>query len=355
MNLVLVSYLHGFGGAEKQIIMLSNEMAKRKHTVHLISLAADLPCYPISDLVSYTVIKDKGSNSLGIIRNRYLQLRRMLKTIGPDVSINFWYQSAYLMAAMPRSVTRKIVYSERGDPGNMEYAGMLGLVRKLTLPRIDGFVFQSEGARDYFGNRVFERSIVIPNSVSVPNDRYPAPCDNREKRIVSVGRLHPQKNQKLLIDAFAKLAEDFPEYTMEIYGDGELKDTLEKQIADCGLDNRVFLKGSRENILEHIHNASLFVLSSDYEGMPNALMEAMALGVPCVSTDCKPGGVRTLIKDGFNGRIVPTEDAASLAIAMKEILLNPGLARFLGANAIDLRKTHTSERAFDLWEAFLSQ
>ena len=217
---------------------------------------------------------------------------------------------------------------------------------------MNGLVFQSEGARDFFPEVVKHKSIVIHNSVNVPQDKYPIPAI-RERRIINVGRLHPQKNQKLLINAFSKIAKSFPDYTLEIYGDGELHDELQGRINLCGLVDRVILHPSRKDIWDCIYKASLFVLTSDYEGMPNALMEAMALGLPCISTDCRPGGARTLIEDGKNGFVVPLRQTDNLAQAMTLCLSNPELSEKLAVNARKLSETHSEKVLFDKWERFV--
>ena len=320
MKIVFLSYLHGFGGAEKQNVMLANAMDERGHDVTLISICADNNCYKLNENVKYIFLPDRNSGLLRIV-TRYQDIRKILKDIKPDITVSFWFQSAYMTAFMSKRITGKVIYSERGDPGDAEYNGALGIVRKLTLPRIDGFVFQSRGAQRYFDKKVQERSAVIRNPVFVKRENFPE-VKERRKVIVTVGRLHPQKNQKLLIDAFAMIADKVPEYTLEIYGDGELKDELQRQIDRLNLHDRVFLKGTSKKIHNLIYDASLFVLSSDYEGIPNTLLEAMALGSPCISTDCRPGGAREIIDDGVNGIIVPVGDVNKLTKEMLRIISN---------------------------------
>ena len=353
MKIACIGYLHGTGGAERQIIMLANALVERGHEVHLIVLAANNEKYDICDDVirhDLTFSENRQGNK---IINRYLALKEALKTITPDVSIHYWFQSVYFCALMSKSITGKIIYSERGDPGDDEYSGLVGIVRKCAFTRVDGFVFQSEGAKDYFGKRIQSRSIVIHNSVDIHESRYFEPCKDRGKKIVNVGRLHPQKNQKLLVEAFARIADQIPEYTLEIYGDGDLEETLRKQISDLELENRVFLRGTTKEILEQVYTASLFVLSSDYEGLPNALMEALAIGVPCISTDCKPGGARTLIQDGINGWITPVGDAGALSQRILEVI-GKGICNIsLKEEAAKFRELHSSKKVFDMWEGYI--
>lgn len=355
MKIVTVGYLHGAGGAERQIILLSNQLAMRGHEVVLCVLAENKSTYTIDErvrVVDLSEVECSARSSIGKILKRLIAFRKLIKKEKPDVVINYNLQSAYFCLTLSTKQRGKVVYSERGDPYDAEYSGLLGKIRDLTVPRMDGLVFQSEGARDFFDDRVKRKSVVIHNSVNVPQDKYPIP-DVREKRIVNVGRLHPQKNQKLLIDAFAKIAGAFPEYVLDIYGDGELHDELQEQINSCDLVDRVILHPSRKDIWDCIYKASLFVLTSDYEGMPNALMEAMALGLPCISTDCRPGGARTLIEDGVNGFVVPLRQTDSLAQAMTLCLSNSELSERLAMNARKLSGTHCEKVLFDKWDQFI--
>lgn len=352
MKLALVAYLHGAGGAERQITLLANVMAKRGHVVHFIVLAEFCKRYPIHDNVIIHDLTYAEHNSIHPIIGRYRALKGVLKEICPDITIHYNLQSAYFTLIMPRKVYRKSIYSERGDPYDKEYSGLLGIIRDLTIGRMDGLVFQSEGARDFFSQNVRAKSVVIHNSVEVPVDEFPLP-QSREKTIVSAGRLHEQKNFALLIDAFAKISMDFPDYKLVIYGDGKLRGTLQGKIHNYQLDSRIYLKPACKDLWNRIYNASLFVLSSDYEGMPNALMEAMALGIPSISTDCRPGGARTLIKDGVNGFVVPRMDVQSLAEKMRYVLEHPDIAETISKGGREIAYTHDEKSTFDKWEDFL--
>ena len=352
MNILTIGYLHGAGGAERQIILLSNQLAQRCHQVTLCVLAENRSNFSISEHVNLIDCTDEKGPGFFRIIHRWKCLRKNIREIRPDVIVNYNLQSAYLCLTLSKEVRGKVVYSERGDPYDSEYSGLLKIIRDYTVAHMDGLVFQSEGARDYFPEKIWNKSIVIHNSVNIPQVKYSFPKE-REKRIVSVGRLHPQKNQRMIIDAFASIANAFPEYSLDIYGDGPLHDELQFQIDQYGLSEKIRLNASRKDIFDCIYKASLFVLTSDYEGMPNALMEAMALGLPCISTDCRPGGARTLIESGVNGIIVPCNDIESLAFEMKRLLENRELAEALAINAKRLGETHTDEIVFEKWNSFL--
>ena len=346
-----VGYLHGAGGAERQIIMLSNQLAKRGHEVTLCVLSEFRSKYQIDEAIRIADLTSAEGGKFSILK-RYWAFRKQVKALRPDVIVNYNLQSAYFCLAISKKARGKVVYSERGDPYDDEYCGFLGKIRDITVKKMDGLVFQSEGARDFFDDPVKKKSVVIHNSVNVPQEKYLMPTV-REKRIVSVGRLHPQKNFPLLINAFASIADKYSEYVLDIYGDGVLYNNLQHQIKSLNIQNRVRLNASRSDIWDCIHTASLFVLTSDYEGMPNALMEAMALGLPCIATDCRPGGARTLINDGENGLIVPLRDEEILADKMSFLLSPPDEDEAIARNARHLQDSHTEEKIFEKWNAYL--
>lgn len=351
MKIALVAYLHGNGGAERQIIMLANALLNYGHEVYMVITGGNDCRYTIADTVKCVDITGCEGKTFSIVR-RFFALKKALESIRPEITIHYNFQSAYFAVAMPKKARGKIIYSERGDPYDDEYSGLLGLIRQHAIKRIDGFVFQTEGARDFFNENIRMRSTVIHNPLSISSTKNEFPVV-RDKRIVSVGRLHPQKNQRLLIEAFARIATDFKDYSLEVYGDGPLKDELEKLIDEKGLKGQVHLFNARKDIFKAIRNAAMFVLSSDFEGMPNALMEAMALGMPCISTDCRPGGARALIESGVNGVIVPCGDSDALADKMAYLLKNPEEANRYGEKATHIAETHTPDAIFKQWEQYI--
>lgn len=351
MKIVFLSYLHGYGGAEKQNIMLANAMANLGHDIVLVSISVNNVCYKLDEKVKYIFLPDKKKGIQRIL-SRYNMIKKILKQEQPDLTVNFWFQSTYLLSCMNKKITGKIIYSERGDPSDKEYKGILGLIRKLVFPRVNGFVFQTIAAKSYFNTSIQNRSTVIGNPVIINYDNIPKNII-KCKKIVNVGRLHEQKNQMNLIDAFSKISKKHEEYILEIFGEGELYNKLSDFIHEKKLDNKVFLKGTSKNIHREICNASLFVLSSDYEGMPNALLEAMALGLPCISTNWKPGGVVDIIDNRENGIIVPCNDADLLSKAMDELLENQKLANNYSKKAIETSKKFYPQKIYNEWEKYL--
>lgn len=351
MKLMLVGYVGGVGGAERVLINLANAMSDRGHDVYLVSIVANNPKYKISDRVKYKLVEERGSNRLTHLINRYLQLKSYIKELQPDLIMCNMRHPAFFCAFMGKDTAEKTIYAERCDPFASEYHGLLGVIRYISFKRLKGFVFQSEAARSCFGSDIKKRSCIIQNTVSV-GDIVAVDSSMADRRIVSVGRLHEQKNQTLLIDAFSMLPDDKNDYTLEIYGEGPLRHTLQKKIDSMNLSDRVFLMGAFPNVHQRIASAKIFVLSSDFEGMPNALIEAMAMGLPCISTDYSPGSACEFIHDGENGLITPRGDAGALTAAMNKLLDDAELRRGIGKRAKEIKNKLAPDRIYDEWEQF---
>lgn len=243
------------------------------------------------------------------------------------------------------------VFAERVDPA--VYPANIAKLLKKYARKADGFVFQTEDARAWYGDSVKDiKTAVIPNAIN-PVFIRPKYAGEKRKVIAGAGRLNDQKNFSLLIGAFAQIAPEFPDYNLVIYGEGEKRRELEKLVEELGLRERVSLPGNIQNIADEMEQNSLFVLSSDYEGMPNALMEAMALGLPCISTDCPCGGPRFLIQNGENGILVPVGNEEKMTEAMRRVLEDKMLKEKLAKNAVQIQERLTSDKIYGEWEKMI--
>lgn len=219
-----------------------------------------------------------------------------------------------------RGLPVKTLVSVRNDP-NKEYAGKMGVfVGKVLLPMADGCVFQTKEAQEWFPEKLQKKSKIIYNAVK--EDFYHVERNPNHGEIVTCGRLTEQKNHEILISAFAEVLKKYPYVTLKIYGEGTLRDTLQEQINELGIQDKAFLMGVTNNVEKALETAELFVLSSDYEGMPNALMEAMAAGVPCISTDCPCGGPKELFGERLKRKLVSCGNVRQMANKINEVLGN---------------------------------
>ena len=244
-----------------------------------------------------------------------------------------------------------VIISERGDPKANN--GWFTRLRDFIYYFADGYVFQTSGAKQYFCNSIQKRSIVIKNPVV--NEKIPEWSRERQKNIiVNVARYElKQKRQDILIEAFAEIASKFPKVDLVLYGSGEDELRIKNVALSFGLTNRVILSGLTTKVYEKIKEAKLFVLSSDYEGIPNALIEAMSVGVPCISTDCSPGGAAELITNRTNGLLVEAGNVEALAQAMEYMLKNPDEAERMGNNAKSIVNELSPNKIIRDWEGEL--
>ena len=190
-----------------------------------------------------------------------------------------------------------------------------------------------------------EKVSVIPNPITFRSETA-APLNSR--KIVAVGRLTAQKNFASLIRAFSRVAEIHPDWNLEIYGEGEEREALQRQIDGLSLEQNVCLCGNISRVQEKMLGASCFVLSSLFEGLPLVMLEAMSCGLPVVSYDC-PCGPKDIITDGVDGFLVATGDERMLADRICGIIENPDMRAEMGAAALRKSENYRIEKIIPMW------
>lgn len=322
------------GGAERVVAALANEVCKLDdYESYVITYhPKELNEYCMSADVKRIALKKTNKGRWGTIYQRYLQLKKIICDINPYCvfSLAIPKTDAVLMMAL-RNREFPLIISERNDPAHFPVEKRMKTLRNFVYKRCEGLVYQTPGAKEYFNNIVKCKEVIICNPItsSLPK-RYEG---KREHRIVNFCRIEPQKNLKLAIDAFNLISNEFPDYTLEFYGDGSQKLDLENYVAKLHLGNKVIFHGYSSCIHEKILKAALFVSTSDYEGISNSMLEAMVLGIPTICTDCPPGGAKSVISDGINGLLVPIGDKKKLAEAMRRVLKNESIQNELSINA----------------------
>ena len=346
--LIFVPSLGG-GGAERVACRLATELSKR-HQVYLI--------YYVQEEKTYFVSPAVRKIEFGIpFRKRVPgMLRRWYGIICKTVAVT-WAQYKYkidtsisfmdemnLVNVLARGSCRKII-SDRNDPA---HKSEVSLKDSLFAHRhADYAVFQTRRVQSIYGEIVRGKSCIIPN----PTEVSCLVSTYRKKKVVTAGRLHKQKNQKMLIAAFALFHKTHPVYHLHIYGEGELWGDLHQAAEYYGVKDSVHFEGFKEDVHTAMADAEMFLFSSDYEGLPNALMEAMMMGHACISTSC--AGAEELIEDGKNGLLVPVGDEDALYKAMCRLSENPELRERLGQAATVTAQEWTTDRVARLWERIL--
>lgn len=284
---------------------------------------------------------------------RYRTLRNIWKEYKPDTILSFVGKNNMMAIMTSLGLPCKVAVSVRAEP-TVEYETKLfQVIAKVLFHLADGVAMQTKQACNFLPTLVRKKAKVLSNPLNPQfiRERYVGP---REDIIVAVGRLIEIKNQKMLIHAFAKIADEFPNMRLIIYGEGEDRLQLEQLVQEKALQDRIELPGSVSDVSEKIGKARIFALTSNAEGMPNSLMEAMALGLPVVSTDCPCGGAATLIQHGVNGLLVPVGDAYALADAFRKILNDRDLEQSLGEQAYQITSELHPDKVNQQWEQFLA-
>ena len=343
----------GLGGAERVISNLAAQFSQNGCDCVLVSSVALEREYTLNENVERVILNSAHIDGSLIKRNYLLlkKLRKVIKEKKPDVIVSFMPEANFRVLISTVGISTKSIVSVRNDP-NKEYPTiLLKSLAKLLYSRADGIVFQTEDAKQWFPRRLHKKSSVIMNQVD--ESFYNVTFEGKRKNIVSVGRLVPQKNHLLLIEAFSEIAHTIDD-NLIIYGEGELRESLEKRINELNLQNRVFLPGVINNVAETINHSKLFVLSSNYEGMPNVLMEAMAMGIPCISTECPCGGPRMLLGNIKEKVLVDVNDKRDLADTILQVVLSEEKMSRISEYVQDKSKMFLPEKVFSVWESYIN-
>lgn len=330
------------GGTEKVITLLANEYVKRGIPVGILTYAGNEYAYQLDERVERFCAAMPSSGSLKVRLERFKKMRAYFKANKGCKIFSFSTIGTGFVVLSTLFMKRDMMVSERTDPQTCDHK----LYRDFFYHFAHTLVCQTPDGITCFPKSLQKRACVIGNPVSESiADVYEG---ERKKEIVTVGRLQPVKNQRMLIEAFSAFHKEYPDYTLHFYGKGPLEQELKKQVEELGLQEQVIFHGFSTKVDEEIRESSMFVLSSNYEGVSNSMVEALALGVPAIATNCPIGGCKMYIKHGENGLLVPVGDAKALAEAMKQLASNPKLAENMSRNARKVREEYSIQRIADM-------
>lgn len=347
------------GGAERVVTNLANRFAAEGYQVFVATEWTDEDEFVLDERVHRIHVGlregDEKRNRLSRYLRRIRYLEEFMEEYRPDVVVAFARLALFRALMAKKKTGVPVVVCVRIDPRS-EYRGARNFFQiKKYMKTADGAVFQTKDAEDYFRKDITCSSTIILNPITPKYLGLP-PVKERNKTIVNAARLVAFKNQVLLVRAFSIVHEKHPDYDLKIYGPDSGDGTREKilqTIAECHLEGAVRLMGNSDALEKELPQAALFAYSSDYEGLPNSLLEAMAMGLPCVSTDCPCGGPRTLIQNGENGLLVPVGDVEALAKGMLALIENPERAAKLGRMAAKIAEIASTDRVFEAWQDYL--
>lgn len=343
------------GGSERVLVNLAEYFYSRGYRVTIVTQYQTENEYEIREGIRrvYSEITEEeiGSGRIGNFVKRFRKLRNIWKTEKPDLILSFIGKNNMMAILTSRFLSIPTVISVRGEPKEEYYSRFLRMAAKLLFPLADGIVLQTTASKEFFSKAVQRKSVILPNSLN-PAFIREVYDGERDKQIVAVGRVDANKNHCMIIEAFASLAEQYPDYELVIYGEGELRQSLLEQVETMGLKERVHLPGSISNVAEAIYKASVFVLSSNSEGMPNTLIEAMALGIPSISTDCPCGGPQDLIESGENGILTEIDNVKMLEENLQKIISDQEFATKLSKNASKIQEKLNPDLINGKWEEY---
>lgn len=359
MKITFVTSTLTSGGAERVISLLANNFAERGYEVEMIALTSISPdYYSLNPKVKF-IHADKVSK--GGLLGELWWFRRHIKKEQSDVVISFM-EAVYefvLLALLGTNIP--VISSERKDPATL--GPLRNILRWILLPTATAHVVQTQHIKQYYHQRIQKKTHIIYNPVNervfmvkvdglkVKEDGLKVKGEERINRIISVGRLYPQKNQKMMIEAFAQISERYPDWKLVIYGEGYLRKDLESLVERLKVKDKVLLPGRCETVIEEVAQSKVFCLSSDYEGMSNAMIEALCVGTPVIST--RVSGTDELIRDGENGLLVDIGDTEGLAQAFEKLLSNQELRAQLSKEGQKLATKFKIDTIVDQWEELI--
>jgi glycosyltransferase involved in cell wall biosynthesis len=342
------------GGAERVMSVLCNSFSEKGHEVLLgLTERTDVIAYGLNPNIKILDLRCQCGNTISFFLKSAGNIRTAIDRYKPEVVISFITRAniCSILGSLGKNVP--VIVSERNNPTIDPPSKITRTIRRLIYPLAKGYVFQTNYAKEYFCKSIQKRGTVIYNPID--DKIFQLPLRERQKRVIAVGRLEPQKNFSLLINAFAEAQLKHPDYILDIYGEGSLKDKLQEQIIKGGLYNIVHLKGHTDNTFDELASSRIFALSSNYEGMPNALMEAMCMGCACVSTDAPAYGARELINDGVSGYLVPIGDKNVLVEKLSFLMGNENLQKMMSIEAIKVREKVKSEIIVNKWLDYINK
>ena len=353
-NILFITSSLGFGGAAKILIFVAESLAKRGHKVGIVDLhnttAKQFFHRSLSSQIE--VFHSQSQGHIAIIH----EIKTVAKTFGADVIVGFTEYPNMYAKIVGTLLGIPSIMSERGDPTQTIGKSLKDKMSLFLINQSKGGVFQTEGAKALYGRGLQKRGRVIPNPIFISGELPNVAYEAREKSVVSVGRLDNfQKRYDVMLKAFKLFSEKHPEYVLKLYGSGMDEDKIKGWTVEEGIADKVRFMGLSKTPLQDIASDGMFLITSDFEGISNSLLESMAVGLPCVSTDHTPGGARLLITDHENGLLAPVGDAEALARAMCEFAEDPALAKCCGEQAKNVLHRFAPEKIVDEWEAYINQ
>lgn len=341
---------NGWGGAHKVVTILANYFARKNYNVTMIVWKDSAVDCELDKKINVVTLHCKIKNKMDVLLPCILTRKILLKHKGAYVYILISRMAAYA-AFYSLFCGVKIIGSERTDPKSEPGNAVFRLIRNITFCLLYRSVFQTPNALAYFPKHVQKRAKVIPNPLS-PD--LPKPFQGeRKKEFVTFCRIDKQKNLHMMIDSFIQSHKKHPDFCLRIYGTGLIEKDINEYIVSQMANEFITMEGFCKRVHEKIIDSYAFLSSSNYEGLSNSMLEALAIGLPCICTDCPVGGTKMYIRNGENGLLVPVGDSAAMASAINILIETPSLCSKLSSNAVRIRELLDTNKICEQWERLM--
>lgn len=336
----------GSGGAERVTVLISEQLIAEGYDVEIL-LLKNVVHYNVKSNVPITSVfeKDQSMGKFKRMRTIVSFLRNYIKK--NDAVLVPMLNSCLRYSVLMKLLTRvKVIACERNDPYSQYKSKTQRWIRRKLFDLSDYAIFQTEDAKNFYSQKTKNKSVVIPNPVSLPEIKWEK---NHNHTLVTVCRLNPQKNLKMAVDAIGILKESVPDIHLNIYGEGAEASALSEYIKEKGLESQISLCGTTKNTYEVLRQSNVFILTSDFEGISNSMLEALAVGMPVIVTDCPIGGAKMMIRNDETGILIPVGDTAMLVQAVKRVLADEAFAEKIGAQSAESMKAYTLDKIANQW------
>ena len=349
------------GGAERVVSNLANWLVQEDYEVLAATQWQGEEEFALDPRVRRIHVglrpEDEGRGRIAKIFLRFRYLRQLIRSERPDVVISFTRRPNYRALIAAIGTKTPVITAVRQDPKSYYNSMADRILIPLLYPRAAGCVFQTREQMESFPKALQKRSAIILNPV---NDKYLDVPEGgkKEKLVVQSGRLVEFKNQAMLLRAFVKVHEKHPDYSLKIYGPDSFDGTrerLEAIISKNHAGSYIALMGGSDFLEKELPKAAVYAFSSDYEGMPNALLEAMTMGMPVVATDCPCGGPRTVITHEVNGLLIPVGDEKAMENGINRLIEDQQLAQRLGRQARRIREKINGQAILLQWKSYIEE
>lgn len=339
------------GGTERVISILANRMIAMGHPVTIVMIAESSIEYKLDDRIETVCVSGAtGGSLIGRVKRLWRMRKEFCRDSGAQIiSMGTVANMFTLLASF--GLPNEVVVSERNDPNRLNHRPIKSFeaeLRNFLYKRADRIAIQTPDVLNCFSKEIQKKCVVIPNPLP---DNMPVPkkVPEREKTILTAGRLTEQKNHNLLVEVFADFSQYFPEYQLHIFGRGELEATLKRKIEELQMQDKIFLRGFSDHLYDELGKGGMYVSTSDWEGISNSLLEALAMGIPTIATDCPMGGSRMCIDDSINGYLIPVQDKETLLNKMLELAGDEKKRISFSENAIKVRQQFSTDLITKSW------